>query len=392
MAGARKAIYPHVNPVTAPLSEDLWFMIFEIIQKHVELYRMKHYVLPLILVCKTWKRIATPLMYRSTHFASPARLKLFAQHLADGHWRPDAPGPCVRNLSVHHGGEPSRSDTLTIISLTPNLLSFSALSSIYQEIVMLASTSAQSLRDLSIVVLKVDDLASVLRALQHLKQLRRLEYTQYDLPNDFGAERIEMVDRLELPHLNELKLDVRERMPDAVRAFFFRGRYRSLRHLVLSYLEPYDTGALRRFLLSHGPLLTRIDFYFQASDLDLHEIPMERLPNLKAVGFEDESGDFPDETWHFKLPPSVQHFHILEWNIEEVQPYVEYFEALISAKYSVPFKFMHLDSRFSWSDILDDCPEDAGYWVRCARRLKEIKGIALLDRDGLQWTLEPVSE
>jgi len=96
MAGARKAIYPHVNPVTAPLSEDLWFMIFEIIQKHVELYRMKHYVLPLILVCKTWKRIATPLMYRSTHFASPARLKLFAQHLADGHWRPDAPGPCVR--------------------------------------------------------------------------------------------------------------------------------------------------------------------------------------------------------------------------------------------------------------------------------------------------------
>jgi len=379
--------------VTAALSEELWYMIFEIIEEGARSYTIHHPLLQVLLVSKSWQSIAAPLIYRSAFFTSKTGLEEFARHLADGHWGPAPPENYVRHVAYSHlHTSHPRCDIVTILSLTSNLLSFASSAVIHQEIFQVTATSALSLRDLSINLPSTEAVTPILKSIQHLKQLRRLYLGQCHR-SDSLVEAVQSLDPLQLPHLKELDAHVGKSSHDGIMAYLYKGRYQSLQRITLRHMEQDATALLPHFLVFHGQLLTRIDFKANAARYDFAVLPKDGFRKLVAVGFEDEDGEWPEPQWYSQLPPSVRHFHLDQWTAEkDIDGYVQHFESIVSGHCSVPFKFIHLDAYFSWARVFDESPEEAGVWARCAQRLKKNKGIALLDGKGLQWTLQPPSQ
>jgi len=373
------------------LSDDLWYMIFEVVELDVPiLYNKPHPILALVLVCKRWKAIVTPLMYRSVVPFTESNIQRLARHLAGGYRSIGAPepGPLVRHFQFWPGRDfpkpISRTDIISIIAMCQNLRSFATARALPQEIAQLTAASALSLRALTLRVPGSDDVTPFLPAIQDLKQLRRLHlhqgYRRLNLP-----ETIDDQEPLCLPHLLDLDVDLSDAGGDSIMAHIFRGRYPSLGRLHLYDMENSAVDALRLFLGLHGPLLRRIDLILWYR-VDVFSIfPNDALSSLETVSFEGhDGGRWPSPEWYSHLPPSVFHFRITEYALDEPEPLLEHLDAVASGQFATPVKEIHIEG-FGWGSLFVERADEAEPWIRCAQRLHERKGISLLDSAGLQW-------
>ncbi|KZO96162.1 hypothetical protein CALVIDRAFT_537359 [Calocera viscosa TUFC12733] len=82
------------------LTQDVWRYIFEEI---VDEAKSAHIALPLLLVCKQWKAIALPLLYRYLHFYEPPSITKCLQTLVRQGIRGAYPGNSTRSIALDDG-------------------------------------------------------------------------------------------------------------------------------------------------------------------------------------------------------------------------------------------------------------------------------------------------
>ncbi|KZO94467.1 hypothetical protein CALVIDRAFT_599852 [Calocera viscosa TUFC12733] len=374
------------------LSGDLWYMIFELIEEDVQDINrrtLNHPILPLLLVSKTWKSIATPLMYRSAIFTNMANLEKFGQHLATRHWGDACPGDFVRHFRLYRNLlAQERPHVNLVTSLAKNLLSFTAMNISNREVVQIADTAALSLRSLDVHVNSEESIEPILRPIQRLTELRRLVFKQDRRPSN--DEKLDGIDFLCLPNLTYLDVCVAGGSWGDIMAYFYYGHFKSLQHLVLYSIDDTFSEALFTMLRAHGMRLTHLDYIPAGIERFPTGFPKEALPNLEHVDLHDFDIDaFPEALWFTDLPASVRHLHI-QCSPDECDGLADRLDNVICQHPQLPFQHIHLDN-LSWPELLEDDPEEAAYLARSAQRLRKSRGISLVDKKGLtlRWILEP---
>ncbi|KZO94470.1 hypothetical protein CALVIDRAFT_202911 [Calocera viscosa TUFC12733] len=375
------------------LSVELWYMVFEFVAAVPagnRARRRRHPLLPLLLVCKGWKEIAAPLLFRRITISRSRALSLFAQNLPRRHLPAGPAANYIRHFTIHLTLEDASdfSDLMSILSQTQNLVSLTGLEGSFRELTVLAASCAKTLRSLDFSLAEGERLSDALHALKEFTSLRRLSFDAQEHAEP--SEDVTEIPLLVAPELQYLSLtppmgdDRTETL-----AYFSRCRFPSLTELHLGFLTEKAVSTLYDFLCYHGPQLERIGF----GDFNSTLIPKNLLPHVQHIVFEAnewDNYDWPPAAWFPHFPPSASHVHLDTVSEDLPEQYSSFFEEVLQNRATVHVKFLHFDDPFfSWDRLYRDHPEYAGHWVKIALELKEQAGITVLDKDGFMWTRAP---
>ncbi|KZO94468.1 hypothetical protein CALVIDRAFT_599853 [Calocera viscosa TUFC12733] len=381
------------------LSVELWSMIFELVQASASAdvgWNKRQACLPVLLVCKDWKEIAEPLLFRTITISHNKAIRQLTTSLPLRHVARGPAASCIRQLrltSMAYWGPdyrgPDYRDLMSLLSQTRNLISLTGLEGSFRELTVLAASCAGTLHNLDFTLAKDECISTALCVLKEFTSLSQLSFYTPVYRNYSVGQDAADIPLLEAPELRCLDLGARmEGAPSTTVTYFSRCRFPSLTELRLHDLQADELSTLYDFLSYHGPRLERIQF----GRVNASIIPKPLFPRVRHFVFDNmddmDEEPFPPGRWFPYFPTSVRHIHLLVVDIDAPELYLPFIDEVQKDRAAIHFDFIHLDDpEFSWSRLYEDSPDQAGHWVHFALRLKRETGITVLDKDGLMWTM-----
>ncbi|KZT55167.1 hypothetical protein CALCODRAFT_360460 [Calocera cornea HHB12733] len=376
------------------IPQDIWRTIFEVI---VDEEQSSHVALSLMHVCKEWKAIAQPLLYRHLRFQKLISLEQYkdalVQHAIQCHY----PGSATHSLTVSIWDDEqdhSREHIHTILQFNPHLRHFNFICHGLTSNMLtdLQRVGCQSLTDLHIRMSPNGlDTALHLAMLGRFAMLRHL-FIMLEESGPTENASLSNAPVLDMPALATLELTRTSDVPlsNLVR-HLSHGHFPSLTALTLdlTVMEVADNIAspsvpLLPLFQNIGPQLLSLEFSAEeARDAPRVLFPLlNKLRHLRIwmYGFDDGLGQF--------LPASLVK---LECEVEldnalHTQSLLQCLDDVLSRpEGGLKIDVIHVHSlvydEFSWASIGDINPDLAGLLLARSIRLLE-RGIRLEDEDG----------
>ncbi|KZT54860.1 hypothetical protein CALCODRAFT_510454 [Calocera cornea HHB12733] len=366
----------------APLSPEIWLMILEEAVLG-DSQCATNLSADLTLVCRTWKNLVEPLLYRRLLFWSSRQITLFVNQVYALKRSNQYPTRRTTSLCLAkiQSGLDSR-DMMFLFRCLPKLQHLdSSLKLSWKELEIIADTCCNQLRVLDICL---DDTDGSGLAFSILNRFQRLEHMHLCISDSF-PKRTALNELLPFTFPNMKYLELR--MAKQQRGLC---SYPALEHLRLSRLLLFEVTTLSQFLFIHGPQLTRLD----VENFTVDTFPTDYLPNLKHLGLMQNVSDMTFDAWEVVaiLPPSVRVLHLCESAmpssgmtslLQDISRQV----ARLPCMQAIQIE----DPGFRWEHLTYERDQSIASWVRSALELRK-GGIALLDADGMRFTPDTESE
>ncbi|EJT99549.1 hypothetical protein DACRYDRAFT_117774 [Dacryopinax primogenitus] len=361
------------------LVPELWLVIFEYLVEE----RAKDYYstrpndfLQIILVCKQWKTLAQPLLYRCLRFGNREALDRFLLLFQTDSARCLQIEQSIRSLTVRHTVARSR-QLSQLLGHCSNLREYKA------DLVGAADLSAIEQADSSKRCLERLDIGLDLRGwdlapLALIGSLTGLQHLDLEIICDRGgplATNLNSADPWNLLHLRYL--GVTELYSDAnvtpFETFLARSRFPNLEKLKIIYPQTSFSPAIQDFLQTH-PHIEDLELY-SASDIAAVRCV---LPSLQTLVLQTDSG--LDAALIENFPSSLRHIRLMFSSEQNLGHGIELFAALGSG--SCPFHLdrLHMGGEWTWRGAFELRSKRAK-WLSRAEDLRN-RGIAMLDKNG----------
>ncbi|KZO96155.1 hypothetical protein CALVIDRAFT_136364 [Calocera viscosa TUFC12733] len=372
------------------LKQDVWRYIFEVIVDEAE---SSDVVLPLLLVCKEWKVIALPLLYRYLHFYQPTSIIECQPTLVRHGIRGAYPGNSTRSIELNV--DTSWPGTIAprlgkLLRYTPLLKRFhSPMFGVGTDILdILGQSCGSSLKQLDIAIGgKNTDVTLQVALVTRFTSLRTLGIHLLNMVQSHSID----TPAFDMPSLRRLSLRCSNEQPSEFIHFFCGGSFVALDYLSLhiryfsgQHLEHTTRPAVLRLLEKLGHQLSILELHIPQAE----DVARLLFPLLKAVRYMELLNTLPNDIGRF-LPASVNELklYINMQDAPHMQALLQCLDNLRDTKQKThALEVVYLQSwaasePFHWSTISTLNPALAGHLMTMSIGL-QLKDIKLLDNDG----------